>query len=249
MQKFSVIIPAYNESNSIISTIDEIKRLPNELEIIVVDDGSTDNTGELASATGVLVVTHTQNMGYGASLKTGIHNASHEYIFITDADRTYPNTRIPELFDTMINENLDMVVGARTNKNAAIPTIRKPAKWFINRLASFLVGYKIPDINSGLRVMRKDILLKYLHLMPDGFSFTSTITLVMLTNRLKVKYVGIDYFKRDGQSKIRPIRDTLNFIQLIIRMVLYFDPLKNILPVSLRLIFSGVLLIIFEAVA
>lgn len=248
MKKFSIIIPAYNEGKSIISTIDEIKSLQGEFELIVIDDGSTDNTYSLAKSTGVKVFKHHHNLGYGASLKTGILNTEHDIIVITDADSTYPNDRIPDLVETFVREDMDMVVGSRTNKNVAIPTIRKPAKWFINKLASFLVSYKIPDINSGLRVMKKSILLKYLHLMPEGFSFTSTITLVMLTNNFKVKYVGIDYFKREGKSKIRPIRDTLNFTQLIIRMVLYFDPLKIFIPISLPLILGGFLLMLYQGI-
>jgi hypothetical protein len=137
---------------------------------------------------------------------------------------------------TFQDGDYDMVVGARIANKVEIPLIRKPAKWFITKLASYLTGTKIPDLNSGLRVMRKGIVEKYIRILPDGFSFTSTITLVMLTNGYCAKYVPIDYFKREGKSKIRPIRDTLNFVQLIIRTVLYFNPLKIFIPLSLFLV-------------
>ena len=245
---FTVIIPAYNESLSITKTISEIKKLPAEFEIIVVDDASTDETFELAKKTKVKVLKHLMNRGYGASLKTGIKNARYNKIVITDADGTYPNEKIPELVEILESENFDMVVGARTKKDVKIPLIRRPAKWVINRLASFLTKTKIPDLNSGLRVMRKSVLEKYICFLPDGFSFTTTITIAMLTNAYNVKYVPIDYLKRSGKSKIRPIHDTLDFIQLVIRTVLYFAPLRVFLPLSLPLIIIGFFLILFQAI-
>ncbi|MEA3346547.1 MAG: glycosyltransferase family 2 protein [Candidatus Auribacterota bacterium] len=245
---FTVIIPAYNESLSIAKTISELEKLPAEFEIIVVDDGSTDETFELAMKTKVKVLKHLTNRGYGASLKTGIRNARYNKIVIIDADGTYPNEKIPELVEILESENFDMVVGARTNKDVKIPLIRRPAKWFINRLASFLTKTKIPDLNSGLRVMKKSVLEKYICFLPDGFSFTTTITIAMLTNEYNVKYVPIDYLKRSGKSKIRPIHDTLDFIQLVIRTVLYFSPLRIFLPLSLPLIIIGFFLMLFQAI-
>jgi glycosyltransferase involved in cell wall biosynthesis len=245
---FTVIIPVYNECVSIGSTISEIKKLSGKFEIVVVDDGSTDGTLELAMKTGVKVLRHNENRGYGASLKTGIRNARYNKIVITDGDGTYPNEKITELVKIFENENLDMVVGARTSRNVKIPLLRRPAKWFIAKLAIFLTNKKIPDLNSGLRVMKKSVVQKYIRLLPDGFSFTTTITIAMLTNTYNVKYVPIDYFKRSGKSKIRPLRDTFNFVVLIIRMVLYFDPLKIFLPLSLPLIVTGFFLILFQVI-
>lgn len=246
--KFSMIIPTYNEEESIIKTVSHLigmnwKEFP---EIIVVDDGSEEKVSNLKGLDleKVKICRHEQNRGYGVALKTGISNARNECIVITDADGTYPNERIPELVKMYEKGNFDMVVGARVGKNVEIPLIRRPAKWLITKLASYLSGVKIPDLNSGLRVMKKDVVKKYLNILPDGFSFTSTITLAMLTNGDRVKYVPINYFKRKGKSKIRPIHDTLNFIQLIVRTVLYFNPLKVFVPLSLFLVLLAFVVLI-----
>jgi len=240
----SIIAPAYNEEKSIGSVLKEIKDVMNHsrlsYEIIVVNDGSTDKTREVLnnSKLNIKVFNHKVNRGYGASLKTGICNAQHEIVVITDADGTYPNERIPELVSYM--KDYDMVVGARTGASTKVPLVRKPAKWVINRLANYLTGVIIPDLNSGLRVMKKAIANKFARLLPDQFSYTATITLAMLTNGYQVKYVPVDYHARIGQSKIKPIRDTLNFIQLIVRTVMYFNPLKVFIPLSLVLFFMSV---------
>lgn len=244
----SVIIPAYNEEEGIASTLRNIAEmgLDKKYEIIVVNDGSVDNTAKIVKDyANVKLISHDNNLGYGAALKTGIKYADGEIIVITDADGTYPNERIPDLVQTFEEGNFDMVVGARIGKNARIPLMRKPAKWIINKLANYLTDTQIPDLNSGLRVMKKGVLEKFTNILPNGFSFTSTITLAILTNGYSLKYVTIDYFKREGKSKIKPIQDTLNFIQLIIRTVLYFNPLKVFVPLSLLLIlFAFTVLII-----
>jgi len=233
----SIIVPAYNEAVAIERTISELKLLEGNFEIILVDDGSTDKTGVLAEQGGVKVLTHQENRGYGASLKTGIRAASTDIIVITDADGTYPNERIPELVREFVENKLDMVVGARTGDDVHIPLMRLPAKWSLNKLANILTGVNIPDLNSGLRVMDKAIVLQFFNIICDGFSFTTTITLCMLTNQYNVKYIAINYHARQGKSKIRPIMDTLNFLQLIIRTSMYFDPLKIFIPASIFLFF------------
>ena len=242
--QLSIIIPVYNEEKSIATVLKEIEDVMNRsrlsYEIIVVNDGSTDKTMEVLKNSGpnIKVFHHRVNRGYGASLKTGICNAQYETLVITDADGTYPYERIPELVSYM--KDYDMVVGARTGVSVKVPLIRKPAKWVINRLANYLTGVKIPDLNSGLRVMKKAIVNKFTRLLPDQFSYTATITLAMLTNGYQVKYVPVDYHARIGQSKIKPIRDTLNFIQLIVRTVMYFNPLRVFIPLSLGLFFMSV---------
>lgn len=228
----SVIIPAFNEEEGIEKVLAQLKslNLGEKSEIIVVDDGSTDQTFRMASVNGVKVIRHEQNMGYGAALKAGIRHAKNEIIVISDADGSYPIKDIPIFLVDM--EHADMVVGARVGKKAHISFYRKPAKWFINKLANHLSGIKIPDLNSGLRAMRKEKVERFFSILPERFSFTTTITLAFLTNGYSVKYIPIEYYKRKGKSKIHPIKDTLNFIQLIIRTIMYFNPLKIFLPLS-----------------
>ena len=244
----SIVIPVFNEEDAVVKTVKDIYYLMSKnnmsFEIILVDDGSTDKSVDEIhnfieeKFDNVKVIYHRRNLGYGAALKSGFKVSKYDKIVITDADATYPNEQIPKLLNYI--GDYDMVVGARTGKNVKIPLIRKPAKWVINQLANYLTNYKIPDLNSGLRVLKKPLVNKFLHYLPDGFSLTSTITLALLTNGYTIKYVSIDYMTRKGKSKIKPIQDTLNFIQLIIRTVMYFNPLKIFLPFSLVFFGPGV---------
>ncbi|HOM11586.1 MAG TPA: glycosyltransferase family 2 protein, partial [Spirochaetota bacterium] len=194
------------------------------------------------------IMHHSKNRGYGAALKTGIRAAKHDFIAITDADATYPDERIPEFFKDVITNDLDMLVGARIGESVNIPLIRKFPKWVINQLANYMVGTKIPDLNSGMRIMKKSVVEKFMKILPEGFSFTSTITIAMLANDYQVKYVPIDYHQRKGKSKIRPFYDTLNFVRLIVRTVMFFDPLKVFLPLSLPLLLCGVAMVLIEGI-
>lgn len=236
--ELSVIVPAYNEKRGIGAVLDELLAVLPTLglpafELIVVDDGSSDGTAEAVSRyQEVTLLRHRANRGYGAALKTGIRHACHDWICITDADGTYPAEAIPALMARVTGGQCDMVIGARVGKSVAIPLVRRPAKWAIGRLAHFVAGEPIPDLNSGLRVFRRSAALRFLGVLPDGFSFTTTTTLGMLTNGYLVDYVPIDYRPRVGRSKIRPVRDTLNFAQLVLRIALYFTPLKVFLPLS-----------------
>lgn len=235
--ELSIIIPAYNEEKAIKGVISDLKQLAGNYEIIVVDDGSEDNTAEIVkNYPSVRLISHEHNLGYGAALKTGIKYANSDTVTILDADGTYPTEHIPDLAKTMKDGDYAMVVGARNAKNVNIPLTRRPAKWFINKLANYLTGIKIPDLNSGLRIIRKSALERFINFLPNGFSFTITITLAMLTNGYPVKYTPINYYKRKGKSKIRPMRDTFNFIQLIIRTILYFNPLRVFIPLSISLV-------------
>ena len=157
----------------------------------------------------------------------------YENILLDDADGTYPAEDIPKLLEFV--DDYDMVVGARVGKSVKVPVIRKPAKWILLKLANYLSESKIVDLNSGLRVLKKSFFTKFMKLLPNGFSLTTTITLALLTNGRLVKYVPINYHARIGKSKIRPIRDTLNFLQLIIRAALLFNPLKVFLPISIAM--------------
>ena len=239
----TVIVPAYNEERGIAGVIDWIGRAFDghhlEYEVLVIDDGSGDRTAELAERSGARVLRHLINRGYGEALKTGIRHAAHEWIAIIDADGSYPADQIPELCRHLTQA--DMVVGARTKAGAAIPLIRRPAKMFLTWLASYLTETPIPDLNSGLRIFRRALALEFVHILPSGFSFTTTITMAALNNGYTVEYVPVDYLQRSGRSKIRPIRDTLNFVMLILRMTLLFRPLKIFLPLSLFFVLTGIL--------
>jgi len=234
----SIVVPAYDEEEGITGVVDRLGALELgvPVEIIVVDDGSTDNTAAVLDALaeripGLRVVRHGRNLGYGAALKTGFTSARHGVVIITDADGTYPEDRIRDLLHR-IDAGAEMAVGARRGADVHIPLIRRPAKAFLRGLASFLAEAEIPDLNSGLRAMRAELFETYRAVLPQGFSFTTTITLAALTNHHRVDWVDISYAQRSGRSKIRPIRDTLRFLALIIRTVLYFNPLRVFYPVA-----------------
>ncbi|MFC1462522.1 glycosyltransferase [Verrucomicrobiota bacterium] len=242
----SVVVPAFNEAGGVKAVLDRLSEtlgsgFSMDHEIIVVDDGSTDGTSKIAEEAGnVTVLRHEQNRGYGAALKTGITRARYCLVCITDADGTYPVERIPDLIARMAEKKCDMVVGARTGEAVDIPFVRRPVKWVIRKLACFVSGVSIPDLNSGLRVFATDTCRRFFSILPDGFSFTTTITLAMLQSGHLVEYVPIDYSKRVGVSKIRPVRDVLSFFQLVLSMALYFAPLKVFLPLSGILALVGV---------
>ncbi len=240
MTSLSCIIPAYNEE-SVQEVVDGLHAVldGSDHEILVVDDGSENPV----KADRARVIRHPRNMGYGAALKTGLLKASGEKILIIDADGTYPVEAVPEL----LVRDSDMVVGSRTKEGVKIPGYRKPAKWFLRKLANYLSGTNIPDLNSGLRVFRRGRAIEFLHLYPSGFSFTTTITLAFLSSDYTVEYVPIDYRVRQGKSKINPIQDGFNFTGLIVRTILYFNPLKVFLPFSLLLLLAAFMVFLYTA--
>jgi glycosyltransferase involved in cell wall biosynthesis len=239
--RYSLVVPCYNEVDAIEASIVELRgklRGGGHYEFIIVDDGSNDGSAEKLKALQALdpnltVLTHSRNRGYGAALKTGITYASAELIAITDADCTYPNEMILQLVET--DNGADMVIGARTGVDVTYSKLRMIPKIFLKRYASWIAATNIPDINSGLRVFRKSVAEKYFNILPNAFSFTLTITLAFITNFHRVVYVPINYSERVGNSKIRPIRDTLKFVQLILRTGMYFAPLRVFFPFVLLL--------------
>ena len=237
----AVIVPAFNEIEGIEQTLSRLHEvlaaLDASTEIIVVDDGSTDGTGARATSCGVRVVSHAVNRGYGAALKTGVLSTAAPWVMIIDADGSYAPDAIPRLLGR--RDHADMVVGQRALGASGVQWVRRPGKWILNRLASFLVGQHIPDLNSGQRVMRRDVVLKYLHLCPNGFSFTSTITLAMISNGHLVVYEPITYVPRLGTSKMRAAHFAA-FILLVVRAIVLFNPLKVFLPLGALLFLIGV---------
>jgi glycosyltransferase involved in cell wall biosynthesis len=247
----SIVVPAYNEADGIRPVLNTIRSTMDAAgiiyEILVVDDGSEDDTGDRARASGVRVLRHPENRGYGAALKTGIRHALYDTIAITDADGTYPNEQLPVLAQQAWEGHYDMVVGSRTGDGVYIPRARRPAKWALGCLANYLAGTQIPDLNSGLRVFRKEVAEEFRQYLPSSFSFTTTLTLALLTNGYTVQYMPITYSKRVGKSKINPIKDTLNIVGLIVRTVMYFAPLRVLLPISAALLTLAFLVLVGSA--
>jgi glycosyltransferase involved in cell wall biosynthesis len=236
----SVVLPCFNERDHVEL---EVKRIRAALEgaglsyeLVCVDDGSTDGTREvLAAMGGIRTILLPRNQGSGTARRIGTQQARGQVVVWTDADLTYPNERIPELV-AQLDDTYDQVVGARRSEAGSYKLLRVPAKWAIRKLASFLTNTEIPDLNSGLRAFKRSVAEPYLRLLPSGFSCVTTITLAFLSNGHPVKYVPIDYFKRAGRSKFHPLKDAYNYIVQVLRMVMYFNPLRVLMPVALTLL-------------
>lgn len=245
----TVVIPAYNEGAHVAAQVRAVQETMAATgwpyEIIVVDDGSKDNTAAEADSTGARVLKRTKNRGYGAALKLGISRAQYPWILITDADGTYPVEFIPALL--ALAEHNEMIVGARTGESVQIPLVRRPAKWFLTKLSSYLAGQRLPDINSGLRLMRRSLVQRYEALLPDGFSFTTTITLSAACNGHSVEYVPINYHARLGESKIRA-RHAYDFTLLILRTIVLFNPLKVFIPLGGILLITALAKFLYDVV-
>ncbi len=243
----SIVIPAFNEEAAVGAEVRNVRKTLQqagiEHEIIVVDDGSQDRTAEEAVRAGARVLKSLMNRGYGASLKTGITAAKYDMICITDADGTYPADQIPALLEQL--RTADMVVGARVGQNVNIPLVRKPAKLMLGWLAERIAGRKIPDLNSGLRAFRRELAMQYFSVLSNKFSFTTTITLALMADDYSVLYHPIDYYARVGRSKIVP-RHFMDFVILVLRMAMLFQPLKVFIPAALTFGSLGVLKVIYD---
>jgi len=240
--KVSVIIPAYNEEQAISRVLEELIAVMDSLktlyEIIVVDDGSTDNTRALAERyPRVRVIAHSENRGPGAARTTGVRQARGQYVVMIDADGTYPVAAIPRLLEEL--SECDMVIGARDREAGTWPWLRALAKDAIRALASYLTRTKIPDLNSGLRAMKRELVLEFLPLLPETHSWVSTITMAFLSSGYTVRWIPISYHKRVGRSTFHPIADTYNYLLLVIRSIMYFNPLRVFFPLSLFLLLLG----------
>ncbi len=248
--QLTVLLPAFNEQDAIRQVLQEVvEALSDEsirYEILVVDDGSSDRTAEVADDFArscwqcpVRVVRCPENRGAGAARKIGIRHARGEIIVMLDADGSYPAAAVPELLSYF--PAYDQVNGARTSEQGTLRWLRLPAKWLIRKLACYLTGHNIPDLNTGLKAFKRRTMLPWLWVVPDGFSCVTTMTLAFLTNGYAVKYVPVEYRPRIGKSKFHPIKDTLAYLSTVLRMVLYFRPLKVFLPLSGLVIGAGML--------
>jgi glycosyltransferase involved in cell wall biosynthesis len=226
----SVVIPAFNEQGAIHHTVEEIRSILESMnidgyEIIVVNDGSTDATGEEAREVGAKVVNHPHNVGYGKSLKSGILAAQNDAIVITDADLTYPFDQFPKLYEEY-KKGFDMVVGRRTGKHVNPSIFKSPLRRILRFLVEFTAGRKIPDINSGLRIFSKKTIFPYFNHLCDTFSFTTSLTLAYMMTGLFVSYIDIPYARRHGTTKVRLFRDSLRTLQFILQAITYYNPIK-----------------------
>ncbi len=236
----SVVIPAFNEEAAIGTTLDEIKGVlgpsSRRYEIIVVNDGSTDRTAEQAASRDVRVVTHRRNRGYGAALKSGVLAATGGIVLFYDADNQFDPADIERMVDELADH--DAALGARTSKSHA-PFSRRGGKKVLGWLANYLARTRIPDLNCGLRAIRRDVLLDYLHLLPNGFSASTTTTLVLLKEGHDVRFVPVTVKKRIGTSTVKPVKDGLDTALLIVRLTTLLDPFRVFGPVSLVLFVFG----------
>jgi glycosyltransferase involved in cell wall biosynthesis len=246
----SIVLPCFNEEEHVLAEVERICRAMDKSEIsyelLAIDDGSTDQTlarlhHAEADFPSLKVIGFPRNAGAGTVRRIGSVQARGEIVVWTDADLTYPNERIPELI-AMLDADpvVDQVVGARTSEQGTLKIARVPAKWFVRKLAERLTGAEIPDLNSGLRAFRRSVALPYLRLLPPGFSCVTTITLAFLSNAHQVRYVPIDYAKRAGRSKFHFLSDAYRYVLQVLRMVMYFNPLKVLMPPALVLLGLGV---------
>lgn len=239
----TVLLPCYDEEEAIGPVIRELREAlvgwPGSWEILVVDDASTDCTAERAEAAGARVLRRVQNAGAGAARKTGIRAARGQVVAMLDADGTYPAKHLPELLTFL--PDWDQVNGARSSEQGTLPWLRAPAKWTIRKLAEWIAGREIPDLNTGMKVFKRERMLHYLWAIPDGFSCVSSMTLAFLCNGHSVRWEPIDYRPRIGRSKFRPVKDAASYLMTVVRIVMYFRPLRVFLPLALAVASVGVL--------
>jgi glycosyltransferase involved in cell wall biosynthesis len=245
----TVVLPCYNEQDHVVQELDRITAALDasefSYELLVIDDKSTDNTlAVLTEAQSryprMRLLAFRRNGGSGTARRIGTTEAHGRVVVWTDSDMTYPNERIPEFVQYLMDHpDVDQVVGARTSEQGTHKILRVPAKFIIRKIAEQLSSTKIPDLNSGLRAFRRDVSLPYLRLLPPGFSCVTTITLAFLQNQHAVDYVPIDYAKRAGVSKFHFVRDAYRYVLQVLRMVMYFNPIKVLMPLALWLFVIG----------
>lgn len=245
----TVVLPVHNEAGHLDAEIARIRgsleASDSSWEIIVVDDASTDGcVDHLRSGDGIRVIRVGVNQGSGGSRRVGTEAARGAVVVWTDADMTYPNDDIALLVEQL--DGYDQVVGARTTEEGTHKVLRTAAKWLIRRLAQYLAGTRIPDLNSGFRAFRRDVGWQYTHLLPKGFSCVTTITMAFLTNGYAVRYVPIEYKARAGESKFHWYHDTRRYVVQVVRMALSWEPLRVFLPVSLVILFATTIKVITD---
>lgn len=241
LRNLSVIIPAYNEEQGIGQTLLDLTGQAPEAEIIVVNDGSTDATARIASRfPNVRLVNHIRNRGYGASLKTGLRSATRECVAWYDADGQHRPIDLIAVAGPVLEDQVDLTIGMR-GPDSARQRERVVGKWVLAILARIISGERIPDINSGLRCFRREVLTRYLHLLPDGFSASTTSTLLMLKRGYRVGYVPILVRQRLGKSTVKIVSDGLRTLQLVVRIVVLFEAFRVFTALGALLFVPGLL--------
>lgn len=238
-EKFSIVIPAKNEAESLKTLLPELKGLFHKVELIVVNDGSTDNTIEVCEENGARVLTHKSSKGNGASIKTGARNASHETIVFMDGDGQHKPEDVLKLLEKF-KEGADMVVGARSRKSQA-SFFRLVANSIYNSLSSWMSGSKIEDLTSGFRIVKKEIFMNFLYMLPNGFSYPTTSTMAFFRAGYNVEYIPIEAAKRLGESHINILKDGIRFLVIIFKIGTLFSPLKIFVPISFGFFATGLL--------
>lgn len=238
MNKFSIVLPARNEADSLRSLLPALISLYPDAEIIVVNDGSNDDTHDVAVSCGAIVIDHPYSMGNGAAVKSGARRASESNILFMDADGQHNPDDIESLL-VIYKEGYDMVVGARNIKNHA-SFVRRVANSFYNKLASLMTGYNILDLTSGFRIVNANKFRRFLYLLPNGFSYPTTSTMAFFRSGYSVTYTPIRALKRKGKSKIRLAHDGLRFVIIILKIGALFSPMRLFFPISLSLFTAGV---------
>lgn len=232
----SVIVPIYNEEKGVASSLNNLSKALQDFpghEIITVNDGSTDRSLEIVKGLGLKnlrIIDHADNLGYGKSLFDGILVAKHDCIAIIDGDGSYPPDSLKALYSYY--PKYDMVVGARQGGEYRRGLLKRPARMFFEHLVRYATGRRVPDVNSGFRIFKKHVMMKFQDSLCTGFSFTTTITLLFLLNHCFVKYVPIEYMKREGESKVRHFKDTLRAGQIIVQAILHYNPIKLFLLIA-----------------
>ncbi|MDY0389462.1 MAG: glycosyltransferase family 2 protein [Desulfobulbus oligotrophicus] len=233
----TILLPAFNEEGVIGTTIQRIRELYPEYEILVVDDGSTDQTMAEAMAAGANVWPHPYNIGNGAAIKSGLRCARGEWVVMMDADGQHQPEDIARLLAH--RDRFDMVVGARTRQSET-RAHRDLANWLYNKFASYVTKFKIEDLTSGFRLVRVSVAKQFLYLLPNTFSYPSTLTMAYLRSGRSVKYVPIQTRARVGKSKIKLLRDGTRFFLIITKIATLFSPFRVFLPISFSLFATGV---------
>ena len=234
----SIIIPAKNEAASIGQVVEGVRQRYADAEILVIDDGSSDDTKQTAEQAGATVISHPHSLGNGAAVKTGARNASGETLVFMDGDGQHDPADIARLLERM-ERGFDMVVGARSTAKSHANAGRLMANGIYNLVASIVTGHTIPDLTSGFRAVNAGKFRKYLYLLPNGFSYPTTITMAFMRSGFPVDFIEIDAARRVGKSHIRPIRDGLRFMVIIFKIATLYAPLKLFLPASALFFLTG----------